>query len=58
MIIFSGSLPFLPRKYGDWLAIYKETSVSGVKGSVDVNIYNGDLQQLVTGVVVFSSSIQ
>jgi hypothetical protein len=23
-----------------------------------VNIYNGDLQQLVTGVVVFSSSIQ
>jgi lysozyme len=28
------------------LAIHRKASVSGIKGNVDVNIYNGDLQQL------------
>jgi hypothetical protein len=28
------------------LAIHRKASVSGIKGNVDVNIYNGDVQQL------------
>jgi lysozyme len=31
----------------DWLFWqFRKTSVSGIKGNVDVNIYNGDVQQL------------
>jgi lysozyme len=28
------------------LAIYRKGFIPGIKGNVDVNIYNGDLQQL------------
>jgi lysozyme len=28
------------------LAVFRKASVNGIKGNVDVNIYNGDLQQL------------
>jgi lysozyme len=31
----------------EWVWQFTEkTSISGIKGNVDVNIYNGDLQQL------------
>jgi lysozyme len=38
----------LPGKYTGrlFLAIHGKASVSGIKGNVDVNIYNGDVQQL------------